>query len=257
MRLPACRPFVRIQRSAGGLVLLLAAGLLMGGCSSSSETYSVDEGDIAERYLPATQRLDHHPDSVQAITITEGDDRLKYESSRSYSALWRKWSSTYRTVGTGRTRQQPLSYATLWGLELSLASLRAEGAFSLSKDRARDLVETRRKENRTTIQIDVVWFASEGGTNLTGPSARVHLVAGDEKYRPEEEDRSPLRETFLDAGRSDLYRRNVFYFPRIVDGEDILDGIDEIALEVRQTNARGRVQFRWTWDMPQASRRDG
>jgi hypothetical protein len=260
MRLPVCRPLARIQRSERKLVLLLALGLLIGligGCSSSSETYRVDEGDLAERYLPTTQRLDHHPDSVQAVTITEEDDRLKYESSRSYPALWRKWSSTYRTIGTGRARQQPLSYATFWGLELSLASLRAEGAFSLTKDRARDLVETRRKENQSIIQIDVVWFASEGRTDLTGPGAQVELVIGKEKYRAEKEDQSPLREAFLDSGQTGLYRRNIFYFPRVVDGEDILNGVDEIALEVRPTSAGGdRVQFRWTWDMPQASRRD-
>lgn len=238
------------------MVLLLVLGFLIGGCGSSSESFNVDEGDIADRYLPTTQRLDHHPDSVMALTITEEDDQLKYESDRSYEALWRKWSSTYQTVGTGRTRQQPLSYATFWGLELSLASLRTEGAFSLTKDRARDLVRERRKQYQTTIQIDVVWFSSEGSTDLTGPSARVRLVAGDEQYQPTKENRSPLREAFLDGGRTDVYRRNIFYFPRIVDGDDILSGVDEITLDIRQINARDRVQFRWEWETTQASRRD-
>lgn len=238
------------------MVLLLVVGFLIGGCGSSTGAFDVDEGDLAERYLPTTQRLDHHPDSVKALTITEEDNQLKYESDRGYAALWRDWSSTYQAIGTGRTRQQPLSYATFWGLELSLASLRAEGAFSLTKDRARDLVQERRKQYQTTIQIDVVWFASEGNTNLTGPSARVRLVAGDEKYQPEKEKRSPLRQAFLDGGRSDVYRRNSFYFPRIVDGEDILSGADEIMLEIRQINARDRVQFRWEWEPTQASLRD-
>lgn len=255
MRLPVGRPLV-IQHFSGGLALLLVLGLLIGGCLGSGETYDVDEGDMAERYLPTTQHLDHHPDSVQALTITEEDDQFKYESDRSYSALLRKWSTTFQNLGTGRTRQQPLSYATFWGLELSLASLRAEGALSLSKDQARDLIKERRKQHQTTIQIDVVWFASEGRPNLTGPSARVRLVAGDETYQTEKEDRSPLREAFLDSGQTDVYRRNIFYFPRFVDGEDILSGVNEIALEVRQINARDRVQFRWEWEPTQASRRD-
>lgn len=239
------------------MAFLLAVALLTGGCGSGSQTYSVEEGDLAERYLPTTQRLDHHPDSVQALRITEEDNQLKYESDRSYESLWRKWSSTYQNIGSGRSRQQPFSYATFWGLELSLASLRAEGAFSLTKDQARNLVEQRREKNRTTIQIDVVWFASEGRTDLTGPGARVQIVVGDEKYSAKQEDRSPLREAFLDAGRTGLYRRNTFYFPRIVDDEDILSGVDELALEIRQTNARDRVQFRWAWDATQASQRDG
>lgn len=256
MRLHVCKPFSWSQQFGGGMVLLLVVGFLIGGCGSSSKSFDVDEGDLAERYLPTTQRLDHHPDSVKALTITEEDDQLKYESDRGYEALWRKWSSTYRSIGTGRTRQQPLSYATFWGLELSLASLRAEGTFSLTKDRARDLVQKRRKQYQATIQINVVWFSSEGSTDLAGPGARVRLVAGDEKYQPEKEDRSPLREAFLDSGQTGVYRRNIFYFPRIVDGEDILSGVDEITLEVRQINARGRVQFRWEWETTQASRRD-
>lgn len=247
MRLLTCRLFGR------GLAFLLTFGFLLGGCGSSSESFNVNEGDLAERYLPTTQRLDHHPDSVKALTITEGDDQLEYESDRGYEALWRKWSATYQSLGTGRRQQKPLSYATFWGLELSLASLRTEGTFSLTKDRARDLVEERRKQNQTTIQIDVVWFASEGNTNLTGPSARVQLVAGDKNYQPKKEERSPLREAFLNSGRTGLYRRNVFYFPRIVDGEDILSGVNEIALEIRQINAHDQVRFRWEWETTQDS----
>jgi hypothetical protein len=81
-------------------------------------------------------------------------------------------------------------------------------------------------------------------------------VAGDQKYQPKKEERSPLREAFLNSGGTGLYRRNIFYFPRIVDGKDILSGVNEIALEIRQINARNQVRFRWAWETPQASRRD-
>lgn len=245
---------IRQLDSASPLVALVSALiLLLTGCGGGSETYTVEEGKLAERHLPTVRSLDHHPDSVRALTITSDGEQLKYDSDRDYESLWREWSATYQNLGTGRAPIRPLSYATFWGLELSLASLRAEGAFSLTKEKAQEMVARRRKKNRTTIQIDVVWFASEGGTDLTGPDASVQLVVGDKKYRPEEQERGSLREALLDAGRRGVYRRNIFYFRRIVDGKDILSDVNQIELHILPTIGADRRRFRWTWKDVQTS----
>jgi len=230
-----------------GASLLFVLGLVVSGCSGGGSSI-VDEGDLAEQYLPTERTLEHHPDSVEALTIESDGDQLEYESDRDYESLWRKWSATYQNVGAGRSVQQPLSYATFWGLELTLASLQAEGTFALTEDQAQNIINQRRADYRRTIRIDVVWFASEGNTELTGPSAHVRLDVQGEQYEPTQEDRSPLREAFLDAGRTGVYRRNTFYFDRVVDGDDLLADATSIALKIRPSGARDRIDFRWTWE---------
>ncbi len=233
-----------------GVLAVLA--LLVGGCGGQG-TYTLDEGRLAQRFLPATRSLGHHPDSLQSLSVTTDEDStITFEMERSYASLWEKWSSSFQSMGTGRSRRGR-SYATLWGWELSLASLQPEvGIQGLSADRAHEILAERRAEYQKTLQIDVFWFESEGSSALAGPGARVTLEIGDQEYRPMEEEYGPLREAFLENATTGLYRRNTFHFARIVDDQDILENGDQMALIVRFTGG-GRVRFRWSWADAQAA----
>lgn len=228
-----------------GAVVLLA--VLLAGCGGGG-TYTLNEGTLAQRFLPPTRSVNHHPDSLEALTVTtEEDSTVSFELENDYEALWRKWSCTFLNLGAGPNRRGR-SYATLWSLELSLASLQPEmGIQGLTGGRAHQLLAERRKEYRETLQIDVFWFESDGNSALAGPGARVTLQVDGEEYRPSTEDYGPLREAFLQNGTG-LYRRNTFHFNRMVDGQDILNDVDQVELIVRQTGSGNRVQFQWTWD---------
>lgn len=220
--------------------------LVMGGCGGG-DTYSFDEGRLAQRFLPTERKVDAHPDSLQDLTIVEEEGKVQYALDRDYEALVRKWSSTFQSVGAGRSRRG-LSYATLWSLELSLASLQPEmGVLTLRKEKAYEMIERRKEEYYSTIQIDVYWFGRGNGL-LTGPSARVELQVADSTYRPEREEHSPLREAFLGGGGTALYRRNTFYFPRVKADKDVLADASGIELEIRPTGGSATDRFRWSWD---------
>lgn len=236
---------------------LLGGLLLLGGCSGGS-TYSLDPGTLAQRFLPTTRQVDYHPDSLRALSIQETERRYQLVLDESYESLHRRWSGTYQDLGPGRSRSGR-SYATFWSLELSLASLQPEmGLASLSKEQARKAIEERRQEYQDLIQFDVYWFEAEGNSILAGPGARVQLrINGEDTYRPSREKHGPLREAFLPGEtRTALYRRNTFYFSRVVDGTDILDEANRLELIVNQTGGASRVRFNWTWaDADKASRR--
>lgn len=235
---PSLRRFV-------GLFLL---PLLVVGCSGGG-TYSVNEGRIAQRFLPTERSVSHHPDSLQALTITEGEGKIQYQLEGDYESLIQKWSSSFQNMGAGRTRRSR-TYATFWSLELSLASLQPEmGILSLQKKRARGLIEKRRKEYFDSIQIDVYWFLEGRGNGIiTGPGARTELQVRDSTYHPVREDHGPIRQAFVDAGNTVLYRRNTLYFPRSVNGTDILKGASEVRLEVRLVGAPAEERFTWSWE---------
>lgn len=236
------------RRPLGGFIGLLIL-LLGGGCSGGS-TYSVDEGQIAERFLPSERSVNHHPDSLRALTITEEEKQVQYQLRKDYQALVEKWSTRFQSVGAGRSARSR-TYATFWSLELSLASLQPElGILSLRKEKARDFIEKRRKEYFDTIQIDVYWFVERRGGSgiIAGPSARTELLIGDKKYRPLRTDHSPLREAFVSGGNTVLYRRNTLHFPRTVDGKDLLRNASGMQLEVRRVGARSEQQFAWRWE---------
>lgn len=225
----------------GGIFL----SLFLGGCGGG-DTYSFDEGRLAQRFLPTERNVDHHPDSLGALTIEEEDNKIQYNLEHDYESLVRKWSSSYQSVGAGRSRRG-ISYATLWSLELSLASLQPEmGVLTLRKEKAYEMIEKRKEEYFNTIQIDVYWFGG-GNSLLTGPSARTELQVADSTYRPQREEHSPLREAFLGGGDTALYRRNTFYFPRVVNGTDLLADASKVALEIRRTGGGVTERFRWTW----------
>lgn len=233
--------------SARCLFALTVIAPIIGGCGGGS-TYSYDEGGLAQQFLPTERTVAHHPDSLEALTVSEREDTYQFELENDYEALHRKWSSTYQEFGTGRS-QNGRSYATLWSLELSLASLQPEvGITSLTRDRAQKRLRARRQEYRNTIQVEVYWFEAEGDSRLAGPGTRVRLRVGGEKYRPSNEDAGPLREGFLpDRGQTALYRRNTFYFSRIVDGRDILRGAEGVELQVDRGGG-SRVRFAWSWE---------
>ena len=244
------REFRRVAGWRAGAAVVLA--LLVGGCGGQG-TYTLDQGRLAQRFLPSTRSLDHHPDSLQALSVTTDEDStITFEMERSYASLWEKWSAAFQSMGAGPSRRGR-SYATLWSWELSLASLQPDvGIQGLSGGRAQEILAQRRAEYQKTLQIDVFWFESEGRSTLAGPGARVTLQIGDEEYRPSDEDYGPLREAFLENATTGLYRRNTFQFPRIVDDQDILDGDNEIVLLVRLIGG-GKVRFQWNWEEAQAA----
>jgi hypothetical protein len=230
------------------LIIIGAVLLTLTGCSTQSG-YTIREGDLASRFLPSPRTVAHHPDSLRALTVqVEEDSSVSYELAEGYEALWRKWSSTYQNLGTGRSRRRPLSYATFWSLELSLASLQPEvGVNGLTADRAQEVLRERRQEYQETVQVDVYWFEAEGNSILAGAGTRVRLRIDGTEYKPRKEDYGPLREAFLPGGETALYRRNTFYFPRVVEGRDILDDTDSVGLMVQARGRAARVLFQWEW----------
>lgn len=245
MSLPRPLPSQLVRCLAGAC---LAATVLLAGCSGG-DTYSVDAGTISERFLPAERVVDYHPDSLKALAITEADGKIQYQIERDLESLTEKWSSSLQNVGTGRNFRSR-TYATLWSLELSLMSLQPErGVLSIQKERARGMIEERRKEYFETIHIDVYWFVGRNMNGIiTGPGARTELRVGDETYRPVQADHGPLREAFVAGGETALYRRNSLYFQRIVDGTDILAGASGVELRVRRTGGSSRQEFAWRWE---------
>lgn len=226
---------------------LVAGALVMGGCGGGS-TYSLEEGNLAQRFLPTERSVAYPPDSLGALTITKNEDTYQFDLEDDYEELHRKWSCTYQEIGAGRS-ERGTSYATFWSLELSLAALQPEvGLTTLSEEQAQKTLQKRRRVHKSTIQVDVYWFEAEGESLLTGPGTRVELEVGGETYRPSEENHGPLREALRSTGtRAAIYRRNTFYFPRIVDGTDILKDVSGVKLTVERTGRGDRARFSWSW----------
>jgi len=228
-----------------GLALLL---VVASGCTGSRPSYSVDVGSLADSHLPRTRNTEVHPDSVRRLAITEEETGVRFELQESYEHVHRLWSSTFQFRSADREARRPLTYATLWSKELSLAALQAdEAVMSLPKEEALRRIDEREREYEETIQIDVYWFSGPDGSSITGPGAQVELRDREgNRYRPAEEDDSPLREAFLLGGSTALYRRNIFYFDRMVDGRDLLAETDELTLRVAPTGGPP-VEFGWSW----------
>lgn len=222
---------------------------LVAGCSGGGSLYSIDVGHLADRYLPSERHADAHPDSVQSVSIVEKEDQIEFELKKDYQELHTLWSSTFQVSTAGSGVQRPLTYATLWSKELSLVALQADrGITSLTKEKALEMIEEERKNYQEILQIDVYWFSGPDGTPISGPGAQVRLRDDQgNTYRPTRDDHGPLREAFLTGGNTALYRRNLFFFKRNVDGRDILEGVNELRLVVSPT-AAPRIQFAWSWE---------
>lgn len=230
----------------GLLAVLLVAAV---GCSGGDNLYSWDVGALAERSLPAERRTETHPDSLQRLSIVEEENQIRFELEESYQQMHVAWSSSFQFATARRDPPRPLTYATLWSKELSLAALQAEqGLSSFSKEQALSMIEKQQKEYRKTLQIDVYWFSGPDATAITGPGARVRLRDDQgHTYHPVRDDNGPLRHASIFAGQSVLYRRNIFYFQRQVDGRDILKNVDKLRLTVTPTGAP-TVGFAWSWE---------
>lgn len=246
----------------GMLARHLTAGLfglalfLLGGCASSGG-FSADETRIAYGYLPSNADVPSHPDSLETLTIVEKENQIDMQLDRSYEQLMRDWSVTWVSQTAQRTFDASRSFrtfATLWSLDLSIASLVAEEAVdNLSKDLAQQRVAQRRQEHQQVLQIDLYRFIGSppfgrgiGSTLVGGPGSRVTLHDGEgNRYEPDRVDHEPPSEAFI-AGNRTLYRRNTFYFRRDVDGRDLLADVQELRLYVNQSPG-GRYYFSWTF----------
>jgi len=218
------------------------------GCSSSNP-YAHEVGKLADRFIPAVRKVDSHPDSLQHLSIVETEDKLRFDLRRDYQDLHQYWSSRFELSGTGRNVQQPMSYATMWSKELSLAALQADrGITELDKNRALKIIERENQDYRQRLQIDVYWFSQPGETSIFGSGTQVQLRDGQGNiYRPTKKDHSPVRNAYLGGGEQALYRRNILIFERMVDGRDLLSGVQKLTLRLRPTNATTNVHFEWSW----------
>jgi hypothetical protein len=244
-----------------GLAIFLSASLLA-GCSGSGSAYRYQPEDVARLLTPQVRDVPYPPDSLTRVSLVENDDRFRLALEGSYLDLHRTWSATWRgRAGSDRGQQNDLrTFATLWSYDLSMAALKAEGALTLTKDRARDFIEERRREFATTIQIDVYRFVGSpaGGINslsLVGADTRIELRDGEGNvYEPISQERGPEQQGFFRSS-SILYRRNIFIFPRVVDGRDVLAEASELQLDVRARGAFRGYSFAWDWsDADEAAR---
>lgn len=250
----APRSWAAFRRLAHGLLVMTL--LVLGGCASSGG-FSVDETRIAYGYLPSNAEPPSHPDSLGTLAIVEEENKIDIQLDRSYEQLMRDWSVTWVSQSARRTFDASRSYrtfATLWGLDLSIASLAAEEAVdALSKDLAQKRVAQRRQEHQQVLQIDLYRFIGSppfgrgiGSTLVGGPGSRVTLRDGQgNRYRPDRVEHEPPTEAYI-AGNRTLYRRNTFYFQREIDGRDLLDDVQELRLYVNQSPG-GRYYFTWTF----------
>jgi hypothetical protein len=238
-------------------VALVACGVLGLAACSGGSAYRLEPEDVARFQLPAVRSAPYPPDSLARVTLVEKSDRFELTLDGGYRDLHRLWSATWRSLGgIDRGAQEQLrTFATLWSYDLSLAALKPEGLISLSKDATQKALRERRAEFERTIQIDVYRFAGSpsGGINslsLVGANAQVELRDGEGRtYQPTDETREIVEQAFASGGRTIPYQRNIFVFPRVVDGRDILATSDELRLVVRaQTgSAFGGYSFTWTW----------
>lgn len=241
------RRFTSIVAAA---VALCLPAFLLSGCADSK--YAMQDGDLAQRFVPSERHVDYPPDSLVGLTLREEEQQIKFDLSIPYEDLHLRWSSSHRNSSGRRSAVRSLTYATLWSLELSLASLEPElGVSTLTKDKAQEFITKRRADYETSIQFDVFWFGSPSESVVAGPGTFIRLRDADgTTYTPTHRDYGPPREAFVRAGQTALYRRNTFVFPRHVDGKDLLENTDELVLLVSPSGAATTFRFSWTWDTP-------
>ena len=240
--------------AAVGLLALFAFLAVVATACSGGNAYRAETSEFAQRFLPNEREVDYHPDSLARLSIRETADHLKIKLDGDYARIMEMWSSRPRDISPNRSPLRSYSYATLWSRELSIASLQPEAAVSsLSKDQARRLIEQRESEYDNELQIDVYWFASPNRTVVAGPGSTVRLITSrDSTYRPVRTDYGPIREAFVEGGRTALYRRNTFFFKRKRNGSDLLDATTGVTLSIRPTASTRDYRFQWTWKEPQA-----
>lgn len=223
---------------AGGLFLALIVGLV--GCGGGP--YAMEEGELAVRYLPTKRVVEHHPDSLRALKVVEQDGQVTFELDRSYRSIVEKWSVGHRYPPLGPDPD----YATFRSLELALASLQAEREIlSLQPSRAQELIQKRRASYADTIKIDVYDFS---GQQFGGPEHRAKLHIADSTYHPAKKVDTPRQKIYTPNGRF-TYRRYTNYFPRVVDGVDLLEKASGAHLEIQRHDYHDNADqdFIWEW----------
>lgn len=239
-------------------VALVTVGLA--GCAGSGGSYSnFDIVNIAEWSLPNDREADHHPDSLSQIQVVEKENTVKIESEAGYEQLTRKWSASPRQA-IGRTQRLRVNnFATFWSLDLSILSLEYEmGLSGLTKDRAYQIIEGRKEEYNSFVQIDVYWFGTPQSTRIAGPATRAVLVDDDDnEYTATRQDYGPAHDTFTNSGQRLVYRRNTFYFNRERDEGDILANTSEIRLEINEVSSTSPYRFTWSWPESRMATSDG
>lgn len=249
--LRALRPYN--SRHMGSLCMLAIVFVMTGvmvGCQSTGTSHRVSPESIADQFLPREREAEAHPDSMRLLSIVERDDQFAFDMEHSYQQLHRLWSSTFNLLSAGRSPLRPLTYATLWSQELSLASLEARERIStLTKEVARKRIDAERDTYRNTVQIDLYWFSRSRQTPpaLLRSSVQIQPIdSNGERYRPTEIRHLPLRDAVLSSGESVIYRRTILVFDRVVDDRDILADTDGLQLHVLTPGVR-RLVFAWSW----------
>lgn len=236
----------RLRTFTYAIAVLLSVPIVA-GCGSTSPFTPYDPADIARFSLPFNRDVPAHPDSMKQVRIVEEEQIIKIVPEDSYQETVRNWSSQRRNEIERRQQRRANDYATFWGVDPSLVSLQVEtGVSGLTKDKARELIEKRKEEVRTEIQIDVYWFSNPSAATST---MTAYLRTDDDsRYPSSRREVSPLRDGFLPGGRNVLYRRISYFFPRERDGKDILEGTTSIELEINRIATASDDSFRWNWE---------
>lgn len=250
-------------RYAFSLLLILGIGVGL-GCGGSGQSL-VQPSELARFSLPAERNAPYPVDSLVNVKVVEKGPQIKIEMEKSFEGIMRDWSATWRRFDTGRDitiNDEFRTFATLWSKDLSYAALKAEGIDGLQGDAAYNLLDRRQKEFDDIIQIDVYWFepvtargSGPNETSIVGPGTIVLLRDSEgNEYRPVREDREPPRDALSTRARSRpvVYRRNLFFFQRVVDGRDILTDADKLFLVVNRSDTsfnRGSARFQFAWDL--------
>lgn len=198
-------------------LLVVSAGL---GCGQSS--YTASPGDLAGSHIPIERDVRSHPDSLHVVSIEVGKRKVHVSLDRDYDAIHQRWSC--------KSEPLSLSYATFWSRELLLAALESNYALStLSKPRALRIYKERMERYKNALRIDVFDFDE---SVRVGPSVDVKLRVNGTAYEPIQYRDAPSRNAWLPGGQKEAYSRSTFYFPRSVDGEDVLNGARSVRLVI-------------------------
>ncbi len=205
------------------------------GCGHSS--YTVSPGHLAERWILNERDVRSHPDSLDAVSVEVGKRKVDVSLERDYEAIHRKWSC--------KSDPQDLSFATLWSQEVLVAALESNYALStLSKRRALRIYSERLKKYYNAIRVDFFGFHR---TAPAGPGFDIELRIDGNAYEPVKQNSGPPQSAWLAGGREETYYQSSFYFPRSVDGEDVLEGARSVKLLIASSEL-----CVWRWgDTPQ------
>ena len=226
--------------SRSALPAALLAAFILSSCAMFEE--SSRDAHYHRRFFPSIQYI-HHPDTV------------KLDDEATLGDVRRAWSVRY-IQRTGSGLYSPSGYhtsATLLSRELVEMSLdHGVGTANLSPELREQMVSNEMEAYEDFVWFDVYMFVPNrrpytlGDVNLGGAGSRVYLVIDDTRYRPEQVTGSDLTRELTVDGSEVFQRANHIAFPRYVEGEDILEGAEELRLVVVPSGVRGdELWFQW------------